>query len=95
MLMQVSTMAAACAALALDHVALELGAAADEVAAAHPGLSSTLYGMEGMPDLMTAAVLRLPPGEVAAAQARGRQLDYDALIERALEIGADFSRELP
>jgi predicted ATPase/class 3 adenylate cyclase len=89
MLMQVAGIAASCAELGLDSPAVELNVACAKVMTElHVAVVSSLStGSEHA----AAAMLRLPPDELEAARSRGEQLDYDALVERTLEIAAEVT----
>ena len=89
MLMQVIGIAASCAELRLDTLAVELSVA---VAKLVTELHVTMVGALSIGnEPVDVASLRLPPEEFEAARTRGEQLDYDALIERALEIAAEVT----
>ena len=88
-LMQVTAIAASCAGLRLDMFAVELSVAVENVMKElHLKIASATLTSD---EHVEAARLRLPPDVLQAARARGEQLDYDALIERALEIAAELT----
>jgi hypothetical protein len=91
--MQVSSIASSCAALGHPAPAVELVTALERVARDHrlpdPGHVSLQVG--GSTDRLDTARSRLSPEVGAAARSRGQQLDYDALVERALEIADEVA----
>jgi len=88
-LMQVAGIAASCAELRLDVLAVELNVAAEKVIAdLHVSISSTISTHS---ELVDAALLRLSTGEIEAARAGAARLDYDALVERAFEIADEVA----
>jgi hypothetical protein len=91
-LMQVAAISACCAALDHDQRAAELTTAVEQVAAVHK-LDLHYLGIQsgGVADYNSAALRRLNPALAEEARARGEQLDYGALVERALAVAAEVT----
>ncbi|RNL79607.1 ATP-binding protein [Nocardioides marmorisolisilvae] len=90
-MLQVFAIATSCAGLGEDALAVELASGCARVSGDLQLKAGTAILPGGLDDSMKAAAERLTAGAVDAARARGGALDYDALIERALEIADQVS----
>ncbi len=94
-LMQAYAIAASSAGLGQDLLAAELVSAVDRLTSELQVDMREIVGATGLDKPLNDALLRLSPSELEVARARGQALDYDAVLERALEIAAEVTTGTP